>query len=165
MGEILEQSICSLQTRLSVSVYPVRFSCPLYLSLSLSLKHYGEKILSLFNMREMGSVSCWTRREERTKPSWLHLTAFAANALCSSFLVQRTQSPTSQWLVPLLPHSLGLNTLLLDLLIPQVQAQHPPPGRAWHQVGVKSRSRTEAWRGPGQRWNPEMGRLGRGEWK
>lgn len=149
MGEILEQSICSLQARLSVSVYPVHFSCPLYLS--LSLKHYGEKILSLFNMREMGSVSCWTRREERTKPSWLHLTAFSANALCSSFLVQRTQSPTSQWLVPLPPHSLGLNTLLLDLPILQIQAQHPSPGSVWHPVGVKSGSRTEAWRGPGQR--------------
>lgn len=123
----------------------------LALFISLSLKHYGEKILSLFNMREMGSVSCWTRREERKKPSWLHLTAFSANALCSSFLVQRTQSPTSQWLVPLLPHSLGLNILLLDMLILQVQARHPSPGRVWHQGGVKSSSRTEAWRGPGQR--------------
>lgn len=45
MGEILEQSICSLQARLSVSVYPVHFSCPLYLSLSEAL--WGENSVSV----------------------------------------------------------------------------------------------------------------------
>lgn len=54
----------------SASMCSVNFSCPL--SVSLSLKHDGEKIQSLFKVRRTGLVSCWSRRKGRTKHPWFH---------------------------------------------------------------------------------------------
>lgn len=55
MGGILERSVCPLQVRALLCI------------LFAFLEHCGEKILSLLTTREMGPVSCWTRREESTK--------------------------------------------------------------------------------------------------
>lgn len=119
----------------AVSVHSVRFSCPLHLFLSKAL------------WAEASASVPWEgngpgRREGRDCPGSISCT------LCKrSFLQLRAiaQSPTSHWLALLLPHSLGLNTFLLDLLTLQAQAQCPP-GRAWPRVGMRPRDRTEAWR-------------------
>lgn len=123
----------------------MHFSGPLSLFLSKALQ--GE-ILSLFNIREMCSVSCWSREGGKDKiflaPSYCTL------CKCSLLQLLRTKDSVPSFamadsLAPSLPGS-EHSSLLLDLLILQTQAQHPSPGRLWHRVAVRSRGRTEAWR-------------------
>lgn len=122
----------------SVSMCSVHFSCPLHVS--ISLKPYGEKILSLSTLRAVGLVSCWSRRREGQNPPGFTQTPPAP----ASRNKELSPQPHNDW--SSCSHSLGLNTLLFssDLLIPQAQAQYPAPGGVSHQGGVRPRGRGEA---------------------
>lgn len=100
---ILERNICSLQARLFLCVLCLS-SCPISLSLSSIM---GRKFcLCSIQGKWVQSFAGPGGRKGRIPPGVILL------HFLQMLSAPGTQSPASQWLRPLLPHSLGLNTLL-----------------------------------------------------
>lgn len=89
-------------------VHSVRFSGALWGENSVSAHYEGN-----------GSCLLLDQEGGKYKASWLHLTALSSS--------ERSSSPTSPWLIPLLPHPRGLSALLVSRTCPSFKPKLSVP--------------------------------------